>query len=80
MTLKDLVVNSKIIDFTVEHYQLIHDEDKLIIKCFDGQILADVTKEEYEQELTTEDFEYYLFKCYQVGYYQGNMVYRAYNS
>lgn len=71
MTLKDLVVNSKILDFTVEHYHLINDIDKLIIKCFDGKLLADVTKEEYEQELTTADLEYYLYKCFQIGYYEG---------
>jgi hypothetical protein len=79
MTLKDLVVNSKIIDFTVEHYQLIHDKDKLIIKCFGGRILADVTKEEYNQELTTEDLEYYLYKCFQIGYYEGNVDYMKFN-
>lgn len=30
-----------------------------------------VTKEEYEQELTIADLEYYLYKCFQIGYYEG---------
>ena len=70
MTLKYLVANSKIIDFTVEQYHLINDIDRFIIKCFDGKVLADVTKEEYEQELTIADLVYYLYKCFQIGYYE----------
>ena len=78
MTLKDLVVNGKILDFTVEHYHLINNIDKYIVKFF-GKVLADVTKEEYEQELTIADLEYYLYKCFQIGYYEGNVDYRKFN-